>query len=146
MGREDDGGHHRSKKRKHSHEDDRGVKRDDRLPFNARALSKDDMDKFGNVFARYLKDKKDINIDEISSSEAYGRFKSFVRKWYQTSNVMVLTLGMRENCQQSTMILSSDVDSTMIPKMKHSGLTTTRTSHPKNLDQVDTVSIPQTTL
>lgn len=86
MGREAKDGHHQSKRRKHSHEDERGRKRrDDDLPFNARTLSKDDMDKFHGVFAKYLKDKKDINIDEISSSEAYGRFKSFVHKWYSPS-------------------------------------------------------------
>jgi len=88
MGREDDDGHHGSKRRKHSHESDRGVKRrESKLLFNAQRLNKDDMDKFQGVFAKYLKDKKDINIDEISSSEAYGRFKAFVHKWYATSNV-----------------------------------------------------------
>jgi len=83
MGRDGEDGHHRSKRRKHSHEADRQEeRRDEELPFNARRLTKDDMDKFQRVFANYLKDKKDINIDDISSSEAYGRFKSFVHKWY----------------------------------------------------------------
>jgi hypothetical protein len=30
---------------------------------------------------KYLKEKKDIRIEDISSTEAYARFKSFVHKW-----------------------------------------------------------------
>lgn len=79
MGRVED---HRSKRRKHSH-GERSVerRRDEKLPFNARLLSKDDMDEFQGVFAKYLKEKKDIRIEDISSTEAYARFKSFVHKW-----------------------------------------------------------------
>jgi hypothetical protein len=79
MGREED---HRSKRRKHSHgERSAERRRDEKLPFNARLLSKDDMDEFHGVFVKYLKEKKDIRIEDISSTEAYARFKSFVHKW-----------------------------------------------------------------
>jgi hypothetical protein len=75
----DDDDYHRSKRRKSSHErnDTKGKK----LPFDARVLTKDDMDEFRSVFAKYLLDRKDIRIDEIASTEAYARFKSFVHKW-----------------------------------------------------------------
>ena len=79
MGREEDRG---PKRRKHSHgEGSVERRRDDKLPFNARLLTKDDMDEFRGVFTKYLKEKKDIRIGEISSTEAYARFKSFVHKW-----------------------------------------------------------------
>ena len=79
MGREED---HRSKRRKHSHgEGSVDRRRDEKLPFNARLLTKDDMDEFRVVFTKYLKEKKDIRIDDISSTEAYARFKSFMHKW-----------------------------------------------------------------
>lgn len=79
----DDEREHRSKRRKHRDGDERSVERNRRreLPFHARPLTKDDMDNYRAVFAKYLKDKKDIYIDEISSTEAYGRFKSFLHKW-----------------------------------------------------------------
>ena len=75
----DDDDYHRSKRRKSSHE--RDTMKDGKLPFNARVLTKDDMDGFRGVFAKYLWDRKEIRIDEISSTEAYARFKSFVHKW-----------------------------------------------------------------
>jgi hypothetical protein len=68
----------RAKRRKHSHG---GERREGKLPFNTRTLTKDDMDEFRGVFGKYLEEKKDIRIDEISSTEAYARFKSFVHKW-----------------------------------------------------------------
>ena len=68
----------KAKRRKHSHREER---REENLPFNARMLTKDDMDEFRGVFGKYLQEKKDICIDEISSTEAYARFKSFVHKW-----------------------------------------------------------------
>ena len=71
--------HHRPKKRRHSYGKD--VERKRKLPFDAHELTKDDMDEFRRVFTLYLKEKKDIHIDEISSTETYARFKSFVRKW-----------------------------------------------------------------
>lgn len=81
----DDERHH--KRRKHSHEDDRPRERHHEssrrkaLPFDAKPISKNDMDEYREVFARYLRDKKDIAIDEIPSTEAYGRFKAFIHKW-----------------------------------------------------------------
>ena len=77
--------HH--KRRKYDDEDDRPRERHHEssgrkgLPFDAKPITKNDMDECREAFARYLRDKKDIAIDEISSTEAYGRFKSFVYKW-----------------------------------------------------------------
>ena len=77
-----------AKRRKHSHEDERRRDRDHEsskrkaLPFNAHPITKNELDEYKAVFARYLKEKKDISMDEISSTETYARFKSFVHKWY----------------------------------------------------------------
>lgn len=81
--RENERGHHKLKRRKHDNVDERPVQRERgrELPFAAGPLTKDDMDKYRAVFTKYLKDKKDIHIDDISSTEAYARFKSFVHKW-----------------------------------------------------------------
>ena len=81
--RENERGHHKLKRRKHDNGDERPVERERgrELPFDARLLTKDDMDKYRAAFTKYLKDKKDIHIDDISSTEAYARFKSFVYKW-----------------------------------------------------------------
>ena len=78
-GEDDERHHHRRKKRKHC--DGKDVERKGKLPFDARLLTKDDMDEFRGIFTKYLKEKKDIRIDNISSTEAYARFKSFVHKW-----------------------------------------------------------------
>jgi len=122
MGRESDDGHHRPKKRKHSQEGNRGAKRDDRLPFNARALSKDDMDRFGDSFAKYLKDEKDIDIDEIPSSEAYGRFKAFAHKWYATLNVGA-------NCRNEGKLSSKYYDPELRRRLDHDTEDETQWSH-----------------
>jgi len=79
MGRDDD--HHHSKRRKHSHGEEGERRHSDKLPFGARSITKDDMEEYRSVFKRYLKERKDIHIDDLSSSEAYARFKSFVHKW-----------------------------------------------------------------
>ena len=86
MARDDeprDSGHHHSKRRKHSHEnpEEKDQAKGTELPFHALPLTKDDMDVYRVVFTKYLRDKKDIHIDDISSTEAYARFKSFVHKW-----------------------------------------------------------------
>jgi len=85
---------HESKRRKHSHgeegrsrEHERDGKESRGLPHGARELRKDDMEGYRRVFAKYLRDKKDIHIDDISATEAYGRFKSFIHKWYSPSNL-----------------------------------------------------------
>jgi hypothetical protein len=81
-----------AKRRKHSHEDERRRDRDHEpskrkaLPLNARPITKNDLDEYRPVFARYLKEKKNISMDEISSTETYARFKSFVHKWYADPN------------------------------------------------------------
>ena len=71
-----------SKKRKHVQDEGSAERRrDGKLPFNAQELTKDDKDEFRGVFTKYLKERKDIRIDKISSTEAYARFKAFVHKW-----------------------------------------------------------------
>lgn len=79
----DDTEQHDSKKRKYSHEDARNDadRERKRLPFHAKSITKNDMEEYRIVFARYLKETKDLLIEEISSKEAYARFKSFVHKW-----------------------------------------------------------------
>jgi hypothetical protein len=72
----DESGEHKSRKRKHSHDGQE-------MPYGAKTLNKDDFEAYKDVFRRYLKEKKDLRIDDIPSSEAYARFKSFVHKWYQ---------------------------------------------------------------
>jgi hypothetical protein len=80
MGRDEEG--HGEKRRKHSHSEEYSdEKRSERLPYNAKPLTKHDMDEYKEIFAEYLLDRKDIKIEEISSKEAYARFKSFVHKW-----------------------------------------------------------------
>lgn len=88
MGRDDRDDERYHKRRKHSHDDDRHRGRDHDssrkkgLPFDAHPITKNDMDEYRGVFKRYLMEKKDISVDEISSTEAYARFKSFLHKWY----------------------------------------------------------------
>ena len=145
MGRENNEGHHRSKKRKHSHESEvQDKRRGDKLPFGARTLSKDNMDNFRGVFAKYLKDKKDIDMDKISSSEAYGRFKSFVNKWYAASAVALIE-GTTENCRQNTMILNFGSDLILNPNMKDGALMTgTRKRPPKDLGLEASIHVQKT--
>jgi hypothetical protein len=85
--RDDERAHHRSKRRKHGNADERSMERErgKGLPFETQPLTKDDMEKYRAVFTKYLKDKKDIDINDISSTEAYARFKSFVHKWSVSS-------------------------------------------------------------
>ena len=94
MGRDDKDDERHHKRRKHSHDDERRGGRDHDsskrkgLPFDARPITKNDLDEYRDVFTRYLKEKKDISIDEISSTEAYARFKSFVHKWYYPPSIV----------------------------------------------------------
>ena len=67
------------KRRKHSHGS--GKERTAELPFNATMLRKDDYERYRVVFGVYMKERKDIRVGEISSTEAYARFKSFMHKW-----------------------------------------------------------------
>lgn len=82
-------GHHQSRRRSRS--PDRHQSKSDRkrsksppnrpLPFNARALSKHDLDKYRPLFALYLDLQKQLDIDELSVDEVKGRWKSFIGKW-----------------------------------------------------------------
>lgn len=66
------------KRRKYSHGEEKERRK---LPYGARELTKEDYEGYKEVFRRYLKDKKDIRLGDIGSSEAYARFKSFMHKW-----------------------------------------------------------------
>jgi len=80
MGREDD---HRTKRRKHSRDSERSGERSEKrhLPFGAEELKNDDMESYRGPFEKYLLDRKQIKLEDLSSTEAYARFKSFVHKW-----------------------------------------------------------------
>jgi hypothetical protein len=64
------------------------------------------MDEYRGVFAKYLKDRKGIHIDDVSSTEAYARFKSFVHKWFLSLEDFA-DLGMKETFHRNTMILKT---------------------------------------
>jgi len=83
MGREDD---HRTKRKKHSHGCEHSRERSEKrhLPFGAQELKKDDMESYRGPFKKYLFDRKEIKLEELSSTEAYARFKSFVHKWWHS--------------------------------------------------------------
>ncbi|KAH7175885.1 hypothetical protein EDB81DRAFT_27585 [Dactylonectria macrodidyma] len=51
------------------------------LPFEARALSKLDLDAFEPLFANYLSIQKQKEIEDMDDREVRGRWKSFVGKW-----------------------------------------------------------------
>ncbi|KAL2119737.1 hypothetical protein VTJ04DRAFT_6698 [Mycothermus thermophilus] len=54
----------------------------DKLPFNARPLShRHDLPRFRAVFARYLDERKGLDINALDDIEVKGRWKSFVGKW-----------------------------------------------------------------
>jgi len=82
-------------KRHHSHVE-AGRKRG-RSPHRGPHLTKEDFDDYKEVFARYLKEKKNIRIEDLSSTETYARFKSFVHKWYFVHGIL-LNLGTMEAC------------------------------------------------
>lgn len=55
------------------------------LPFGSRSLSKHDFTIFRSFFSSYLDIQKGKDIDEMSESEAKGRWKSFIGKWFVDS-------------------------------------------------------------
>ena len=79
---------HPSKRRRisnsqsHSPVNSRGRSRlNKRLPFNASELSKRHFEEYKPMFAIYLDLQKQIDIDDLSTEEAKGRWKSFIKKW-----------------------------------------------------------------
>lgn len=52
------------------------------LPFQARELSKRDLDTYEPMFAMYLDIQKGHYIEDMKEDEVKGRWKSFIRKWY----------------------------------------------------------------
>ena len=77
--------HHREGHHKRRRQDDEA--RDRRhepapvLPFNARTLSKRDLEPFRALFAMYLDVQKQILIEDLDEHELRGRWKSFINKW-----------------------------------------------------------------
>lgn len=51
------------------------------LPFNARQLTKHDLNLYRSMFAVYLDIQKHLDIEELSDDEVKGRWKSFINKW-----------------------------------------------------------------
>jgi len=89
-GRDDEADERRrqQKRRKLKHEESRSGSASERRPQRVveQKLTKDDLDEYRDVFAKYLMEQKDIHIDEIPSREVYARFKSFVYKWFISDN------------------------------------------------------------
>lgn len=52
------------------------------LPFGARRLTKGDFNEYRAVFALYLDIQKQLVLEDLSSEEVRGRWKSFVGRWY----------------------------------------------------------------
>ncbi|KAJ5167883.1 uncharacterized protein N7482_003477 [Penicillium canariense] len=51
------------------------------LPYQARELSRRDLEAFEPMFAMYLDIQKGLIIEELKDEEVKGRWKSFIRKW-----------------------------------------------------------------
>ena len=53
-----------------------------KLPYQAKPLSKHDLEAYKPLFQSYLDIQKHIQLDELDEREARGRWKSFVSRWY----------------------------------------------------------------
>ncbi|EXJ87941.1 hypothetical protein A1O1_04868 [Capronia coronata CBS 617.96] len=51
------------------------------LPYNAREISRHDLDLYRPMFAVYLDIQKQLEIVDLDETEVKGRWKSFVKKW-----------------------------------------------------------------
>ncbi|PYI05927.1 hypothetical protein BO78DRAFT_316886 [Aspergillus sclerotiicarbonarius CBS 121057] len=51
------------------------------LPFQARELTKHDLEHYAPMFDMYLDIQKGILLDDLAEDEVKGRWKSFMRKW-----------------------------------------------------------------
>lgn len=69
--------------RRDSREDARHSARDIQksLPYNARQLTKHDLDFYRPMLSLYLDIQKRIDIEELAPEEVKGRWKSFLNKW-----------------------------------------------------------------
>lgn len=52
------------------------------LPFQARELSRRDLETYEPMFAMYLDIQKGRYIEDMKEDEVKGRWKSFIQKWY----------------------------------------------------------------
>ncbi|KZM27041.1 hypothetical protein ST47_g1784 [Ascochyta rabiei] len=71
------GRHERSERSHRSRSPAKPVK----LPYQARPLSKHDLEAYKPLFQSYLDIQKHIQLDELNEREARGRWKSFVSRW-----------------------------------------------------------------
>ncbi|KAI9771719.1 MAG: hypothetical protein M1840_001935 [Geoglossum simile] len=51
------------------------------LPFNAKKLSKHDLDKYKAIFGLYLDIQKQLVLEDLDKDEVRGRWKRFVDRW-----------------------------------------------------------------
>lgn len=76
---------HSAERRKRAHSrrehERRAVAAPATLPFDARPLSKHDLQVLEPMFALYLDIQKNIDIADLDEREVKGRWKSFVGKW-----------------------------------------------------------------
>lgn len=73
--------HHRRSSHKHKDHSSRKTQAAVELPYDARPLSKADLNVFEPLFGEYLSVQKQKNIDTMDDREVKGRWKSFVGKW-----------------------------------------------------------------
>lgn len=52
------------------------------LPYQARELSRRDLEAYQPMFAMYLDIQKGLLMEDMPEEEVKGRWKSFTRKWY----------------------------------------------------------------
>jgi hypothetical protein len=52
------------------------------LPYQARELSRRDLEVYEPMFAMYLDIQKGKFIEDMKEEEVKGRWKSFIHKWY----------------------------------------------------------------
>ncbi|KAJ4363272.1 hypothetical protein N0V95_001175 [Ascochyta clinopodiicola] len=74
---------HRSERSERSHRPhrSRSPAKPVKLPYQARPLSKHDLEAYKPLFQSYLDIQKHIQLDELDEREARGRWKSFVSRW-----------------------------------------------------------------
>ncbi|QPC69669.1 hypothetical protein HYE68_000421 [Fusarium pseudograminearum] len=75
--------HHHHHRSSHKHRDHANRKTEAavKLPFDARPLSKADLNAFESLLGEYLSVQKQKDMNEMDDREVKGRWKSFVGKW-----------------------------------------------------------------
>lgn len=73
---------HRSERSHRSHRSRSPTAKPAKLPYQAKQLSKHDLEAYKPLFQSYLDIQKNLQLDELDEREARGRWKSFVSRWY----------------------------------------------------------------